>query len=111
MPEQLTRVCGGVRSASNTSLQLVPNVFDWVQTDLGIWKAGENLDDVVGEELCDVVCCLWFGFVTLKYSATQRLMPEIKYVFIFERYSVSRVAMLFWGAPLCQLVDYVVKQA
>ena len=72
MPEQLTRVCGGVRSASNTSLQLVPNVFDWVQTDLGIWKAGENLDDVVGEELCGVAGCigLWRCRVDIQRHTT-----------------------------------------
>ena len=32
----------------------------------------------VGKELCGVACCMGSGIVTLKYSAIQRLMGEIK---------------------------------
>ena len=38
----------------------------------------ENLDAVVGEELCGVACCMGSGIVVLKYSAIQCLMLEIK---------------------------------
>ena len=36
------------------------------------------MDAVVGEELYGVVCRMGSGIVVLKYSAIQRLMPEIK---------------------------------
>ena len=49
--ERLTQVCTGAHSSSNTSVQLVPNVFKWVETDLETWTAGENLDEVVGREV------------------------------------------------------------
>ena len=39
---------------------------------------GKNLDVVVGEELCDVVCCKGSGDVVMKDSAVQHLMPKIK---------------------------------
>ena len=42
------------------------------------WKARENLDVVVGEELCGVACCMGSRVVPLKYSAIQRLMPKTK---------------------------------
>ena len=45
--------------------------------NLGTWKARENLDAVVGEELYGVACCIESGIVLLQYSAI-RLMPEIK---------------------------------
>ena len=65
--KQLTHICRGVHSASNASLQLVASV----------WPGG-NLDVAVGEELCDVACCMGSGTVVLKYSDIQRLIPEIK---------------------------------
>ena len=59
------------------NLQLVPSVFVWVEV-WGHRKPEENLDVVVGEELCDVVCCMGSGVVVLKYSVIQLLMPEMK---------------------------------
>ena len=61
----------------------------------GHGRPGENLDVVVGEELCDMACCMGSGIVVLKYSAIQRLMPEIKQkkkmcVYIFEWYTNCR---------------------
>ena len=44
----------------------------------GHWRAGENLDDVVSEELHDLACCIKSDVFVLKYSAIQRLTPEIK---------------------------------
>ena len=44
----------------------------------GEGRPGENLDVVFGEELCGVACCMGSGIVVLKYSAIQRLRPEIK---------------------------------
>ena len=66
--EQLSNICRGVHSALNMSVQLVPNAFDWVK----IWwhgRPGKSLNDVVGEELYGVVCCIGSGVVMLKYSA------------------------------------------
>ena len=39
---------------------------------------GRILDVVVGEELCDVACCMGSGIVVWKDSAIQRFMHEMK---------------------------------
>ena len=66
------------------------------QTEEEVWGhegPGENLDVIVGGELCVVACCMGSG-VVLKSSVIWRLMPEIKqqriYVSIFEQDNCSK---------------------
>ena len=39
---------------------------------------GRIYDDVVGEELVGVVCCMGSGLIVLKFSAIQHLVRKIK---------------------------------
>ena len=71
-------VCWGVHFAPSTSSNLSEMCSIGFKLISGHGGPGQNLDDVVGEELCGVACCVGLGAFVLKYSAIQRLMPEIK---------------------------------
>ena len=93
-PKQLAYIFSGLLTLPRPHLSnsFLGCLFGFESADME--GQGRMLDVVVGEERCGVTCCKGSVMVVLKYSAIQRLTPEIKQqqqqqqkcVSIFEQY-------------------------